>query len=86
MNEDFNFDISISYKNYQDKPTYYGAMLFRKENVTTNQLLCFIKDGYSFMAELKDYQVKQIDNRFHQGRTQNDIKQTNFIGVDVDDS
>ena len=86
MKNDFNFDVSISYKNYQDKPTYYGSMLFRKENVTTNQLLCFIKDGYSFMAELKDYQVKQIDNRLHQGRTQNDIKQTNFIGVDVDDS
>ena len=86
MDNDFNFDVSISFKNYQDKPTYYGAMLFRKENVTTNQLLCYIKDGYSFMAVLSDYDVKQIDNRFHQGRTANDIKQTNFIGVDVDDS
>lgn len=86
MDNDFNFDVSISFKAYQDKPTYYGAMLFRKENLTANQLLCFIKDGYSFMAVLNDYQVKQIDNRFHQGRTQNDILQTNFIGVDVDDS
>ena len=86
MNEDFNFDVSISFKNYQDKPTYYGAMLFRKENLTSNQLLCYIKDGYSFMAVLNDYEVKQIDNRFHQGRTANDILQTNFIGVDVDDS
>lgn len=86
MKNDFNFDVSVSFKAYQDKPTYYGAMLFHKENVTTNQLLSFIKEGYSFMAVLNDYEVKQIDNRFHQGRTANDILQTNFIGVDVDDS
>jgi len=86
MNTQFKFDISISYVPYKDKPTHYGAMLFRKGNITPSEMLGIVKDGFSFMAVLNDYQVKQIENRLYQGRTQNDVKQTNFIGVDVDDS
>lgn len=86
MKTQFKFEISISYVPYKDKPTHYGAMLFRKANITPNEMLGMVKDGFSFMAVLNDYQVKEIDNRLYQGRTANDVKQTNFIGVDVDDS
>lgn len=86
MKTQFKFEISISYVPYKDKPTHYGAMLFRKENITPSEMIGMVKDGFSFMAVLNDYQVKQIDDRFYQGRTANDILQTNFIGVDVDDS
>ena len=86
MNTQFKFEISISYVPYKDKPKYYGAMLFRKENITPSEMLGMVKDGFSFMAVLNDYDIKEIDDRFYQGRTANDVKQTNFIGVDVDDS
>ena len=86
MNTEFKFDVSISYVPYKDKPKYYGAMLFRKENITPSEMLGMVKDGFSYMAVLNDYEVKQIDNRFYQSRTANDILQTNFVGVDVDDS
>ena len=82
----FKFDISISYVPYKDKPTHYGAMLFRKENITPSEMLGMVKDGFSYMAVLNDYDIKEIENRFYQSRTANDVKQTNFIGVDVDDS
>ena len=86
MKTQFKFEISISYVPYKDKPTHYGAMLFRKANITPSEMLGMVKDGFSYMAVLNDYQVKEIDNRLYQGRTANDVKQTNFIGVDVDDS
>jgi len=86
MKTQFKFEISISYVPYKDKPTHYGAMLFRKENITPSEMLGMVKDGFSYMAVLNDYDIKQIDNRQYQGRTANDVKQTNFIGVDVDDS
>ena len=69
MNTQFKFDISISYVPYKDKPKYYGAMFFRKENITPSEMLGMVKDGFSYMAVLNDYEVKQIDDRFYQGRT-----------------
>ena len=74
MNTQFKFKISISYVPYKDKPTHYGAMLFRKGNITPSEMLGMVKDGFSFMAVLNDYQVKQIENRFYQSRTANDIQ------------
>lgn len=86
INTQFKFEISISCKRYEDKPISYGTMFFRKTTITPNEILGMVKNGFSFMAVLNDYKVKEIDKKLYQSRTANDIKQTNFIGIDVDDS
>ena len=75
-NESFRFDISISHKCYDHKPTSedYQAMTFHVENLNADDLLDRITSGYSICHIFQD-------NR----RIKKNFMYTNAIFIDVDD-
>lgn len=93
-NDDLKIDMSISFCTYDEKPKKddYKTMFFQKEKLTSNKLLERIKKGHSFMSVLNNYSMcvefnqKSKTEKRYQRRTERDILQTQFIGVDVDDS
>jgi hypothetical protein len=76
-NESFRFDISISDKCYDHKPTSedYQAMTFHVENLNADDLLDRITSGYSICHIFQD-------NR----RVMKNFLYTNAVFIDVDDS
>lgn len=76
-NEAFRFNISISDRCYNHKPTSadYKAMSFHVENLNADELLDKIKIGHSICHVF-------IDNR----RTKSNFMYTYTVFVDVDDS
>lgn len=92
MNNTQKFAVSISKVAYANKNKIpYDRMEFEKKEITIDELVNSIQQGYSFMAELKEYgrttrKDKKGKDKTIQWRGAEDIKHTNFIGVDIDDS
>ena len=77
LNESFRFDISISDRCYDHKPTSedYKSMSFHVENLSADELIDRIKSGHSICHVFKD-------NR----RTKKNFMYTSAVFIDVDDS
>ena len=77
LNEAFCFNISVSDRCYDHKPTLedYKAMTFHVENINADELLDRIREGYSICHIFKN-------NR----RIKNNFMYTNSVFIDVDDS
>ena len=77
QDEAFCFNISISDRCYDHKPTPedYKAMTFHVENINADELLDRIREGYSICHVFKD-------NR----RKKDKFMYTNAVFIDVDDS
>ena len=86
------FNVSLSVRGYEDKKKIpYNTMVFQKKEVNEDELIEYIRKGHSFMAELKNYGITpyyKSDGKqcYHQPRKEEDIRQTYFVGVDVDDA
>lgn len=91
VNKDFRFDVSISNERYEVKPTDYRCINYNLQNLSLSELTNRIKQGYCFMSVLKDYKItqytdKQGEIKQYQKSKNEDVKQTNIIGFDIDDS
>jgi hypothetical protein len=77
LNESFRFDISISDRCYDHKPTSedYKSMSFHVENLNADELIDRIKSGHSICHVFND-------NR----RTKKNFMYTSAVFIDVDDS
>lgn len=77
LNESYRFDISISDRCYDHKPTSedYKSMSFHVENLSADELIDRIKSGHSFCHVFKD-------NR----RTKKNFLYASAVFIDVDDS
>jgi hypothetical protein len=77
LNESFRFDISISDRCYDHKPTSedYKSMSFHVENLSADELIDRIKSGHSICHVFND-------NR----RTKKNFIYTSAVFIDVDDS
>lgn len=76
LNESYRFDISISDRCYDHKPTSedYKSMSFHVENLSTKELIVKIKSGHSICHVFKD-------NR----RTKKNFMYASAVFIDVDE-